>query len=106
VSETENEIRIRAELPGVSENDVEVTLTDDILTIRGEKKEERREEKENYFLSERTFGSFQRSLRLPFSADADKVKASFESGVLNVTVPKGREQARAKQIRVSPAGPK
>jgi HSP20 family protein len=104
VSETENEVRVCAELPGVSEKDVEVTLNDDVLTIRGEKKSERKEEKENYHFSERSFGAFQRAIRLPFPADADKVKASFENGVLTVTLPKGEEQDRTRRIKVQGGG--
>jgi HSP20 family protein len=100
VSETENEVRVCAELPGVSDKDVEVTLNDDVLTIRGEKKSERKEEKENYHFSERSFGSFQRSIRLPFPADAGKVKANFDNGVLTITLPKGQEQDRSRRIQV------
>jgi HSP20 family protein len=78
VSETEKEIRIQAELPGVNENDVDVSLNEDVLTIRAEKKQERKEEREGVYVSERSFGTFQRSLRLPFQVDAEKVQARFE----------------------------
>jgi HSP20 family protein len=100
VSESENEVRISAELPGVSEKDVEVTLNDDILTIRGEKRAERHEERENLYVSERSFGTFQRSMRLPFPVEPDQVKADFQNGVLTVTLPKGKAQERSRRIQI------
>ena len=100
VSETDGAVHVKAELPGVSEKDVDVMLDGDILTIKGEKKSEKEEKKENYYFSERAFGSFQRSIRLPFPAEADKVKAKFENGVLYIAIPKGKEQARVKRIAV------
>jgi HSP20 family protein len=104
VSETDKEVRICAELPGVSEKDVDVTLDNDVLTIRGEKRFEREDEKENYHVSERSFGTFQRMLRLPFSVDPGQVKANFENGVLTVTLPKGKEQQRTRRIEVQGSG--
>jgi len=101
VSETENEIRVAAELPGVKEDDIEVSLNDDVLTIRGEKKFERKDEKENFHFVERSFGTFQRSLRLPFPVNPDQVQASFEDGVLTVTLPKSAQQERTRRIQVS-----
>ena len=100
VSETENEVRIYAELPGVSEKDVDVSLSDDVLTIRGEKKFERKDDTENYHFVERSYGTFQRSLRLPYAVDPDQVQASFENGVLTVTLPKGKEQELSRRIQV------
>ncbi|MFO1056546.1 MAG: Hsp20/alpha crystallin family protein [Dongiaceae bacterium] len=100
VAETEKELRITAELPGVSEQDVEVTLEDDLLTIRGEKKHERKDEQENYHFVERSYGRFQRSLRLPFPAEPDQVQARFDNGVLTVTVPKSERQQRSRRIQV------
>jgi HSP20 family protein len=100
VSETENEVRICAELPGVSEKDVDVSLSGDVLTIRGEKKLERKDDTENYHFVERSYGTFQRSLRLPYAVDPDQVQASFENGVLAVTLPKGKEQERSRRIQV------
>ena len=104
VSETENEVRVRAELPGVSEKDVEVTLDDDLLTIRGEKRLERKDEKENFHFVERSYGTFQRSLRLPFPADPDQVQAKFENGVLTVTVPKSKQQERSRRVQIQAGG--
>jgi HSP20 family protein len=100
VSETEKEIRITAELPGVTEQDIDVSLDDDVLTIRGEKKFERTDEKETYHFVERSYGTFQRSLRLPFPVDPEQVQASFENGVLTVTVPKTGRQERSRKIQV------
>ncbi|MCA1491480.1 Hsp20/alpha crystallin family protein [Ensifer sp. NBAIM29] len=100
VSETENQVRICAELPGVREEDIDVSLNDDTLTIRGEKKFERKDDKENYHFMERSYGTFQRSLRLPYSVDPDKVEADFADGVLTVTLPKGAEQERSRKIQV------
>jgi HSP20 family protein len=102
VAEADNELRVCVDLPGVEEKDIDVTLDDDLLTIRGEKKseQERGDKKENYHLVERSYGSFQRSLRLPFHANPDEVKAAFENGVLTVTVPKSAQQSRAKRIQI------
>ncbi|ACP23383.1 heat shock protein 16 (plasmid) [Sinorhizobium fredii NGR234] len=104
VSETENEVRICAELPGVKDEDVDVSLNDDTLTIRAEKKFERKDEKENYHFMERSYGTFQRSLRLPYSVDADKIRADFADGVLTVTLPKGPEQEKRRKIQVQHGG--
>lgn len=100
VSETENEIHITAELPGVTEQDIDVSLDDDVLTIRGEKKFERTNDKENFHFVERSYGTFQRSLQLPFPVDPERVQASFENGVLTVTVPKTGQQERSRRIQV------
>ena len=100
VSETEHEIRVAAELPGVREEDIDVSLDDDILTIRGEKKFERQDEKENFHFVERSFGTFQRSVRLPFPVDPDQVQARFDNGVLTVTLPKSAQQQRTRRIQV------
>jgi HSP20 family protein len=88
VSETDKELAIEADLPGLEQKDVEITLTDDLLTIRGERKEEREERKAAYHLQERAFGTFSRSLRLPFRPDPDKVQARFAQGVLTLTIAK------------------
>jgi HSP20 family protein len=91
VSETERELHITAELPGIDPKNVEVMLADDRLTIRGETKAERDEKDRNYHLMERSQGSFSRSLRLPFAADPSQVKAEFKNGVLNITIQKPKE---------------
>ncbi len=100
VSETEHEIRVAAELPGVREEDIDVSLNDDVLTIRGEKKFERQDEKENFHFVERSFGTFQRSIRLPFPINPDQVQARFDNGVLTVTLPKSAQQERTRRIQV------
>ena len=104
VSETDKEIRITAELPGVTEQDIEVSLHDDVLTIRGEKKFERKDDKENFHFVERSYGTFQRSLRLPYAVESEQVRASFENGVLTVTVPKTERQERSRRIQVQGRG--
>lgn len=103
VSETDTELRISAELPGVAEGDVEVTLNDDVLTIRGEKKFERTDERENYHFVERSYGTFQRSLRIPYPVNPDEVRASFERGVLTVTIPKAKQEEKSRRIEVRSA---
>ncbi|MBM6581516.1 Hsp20/alpha crystallin family protein [Microvirga sp. BT689] len=104
VSETDKEIRITAELPGVSEQDIDVSLDDDVLTIRGEKKFERKNEQENFHFVERSYGTFQRSLRLPYAVASEQVQASFENGALTVTVPKTGRQERSRRIQVQERG--
>ena len=90
---------VRAELPGVNKDDVKITVENDILTIKGEKKNEK-ESKENQFTRiERSYGSFQRSFTLPSSVESGKIEASFENGILTVTVPKA-EEVKPKQIEV------
>jgi HSP20 family protein len=103
VSETENEIRVEAELPGVSEKDVQLELSDDLLTIRGEKHAEREDKNTNYHIVERSFGSFARSIRLPFSPRPDQVKAEFDHGVLKISLPKSAAQERVHRIQVQPS---
>jgi len=103
VSETADEVRICAELPGVKEEDIDVTLNDDVLTIRGDKKFERKDDKENYHFMERSYGSFQRSMRLPYSVNPDEVRADFENGVLTVSIPKSQQQQRSNKIPIKGA---
>lgn len=101
VSETDSEVTIDVELPGVDETDIDVTVADDLLTIKGEKKQEKEEKKKNYHLTERSYGSFSRSMTLPFDADPNKVKAKFKDGVLTVTIPKPPEaKAKVKKIAI------
>jgi len=88
VTETDKQIEITAELPGLEEKDVQVNLADNVLTIRGEKKAEKEEKDKTYRLVERSYGSFVRSLELPEGVNADAIKASIDKGVLKVTVPK------------------
>src|SRR5258706_2309458 len=88
VSETDKEIDIDAELPGLEDKDIDVTLSGDTLTIRGEKKSEHEEKKKNYYVSERSYGSFSRSIQLPFDADPNNISAKFDKSVLHIAIPK------------------
>jgi HSP20 family protein len=87
-AETDAAYEVTIELPGVEEKDVKVSVEDDMLSISGEKKAEREEKKKNYYMSERSYGSFRRSFTLPDNVAADKIGAKFEKGVLSVTLPK------------------
>lgn len=105
VSETDKAIEITAELPGVEEKDVDVSLSDNRLTIKGEKKSEREEKEKSYHLLERSYGAFERTIAIPFDIDSDKVEAQFEKGVLKVTLPKPPEtKARSRKIAIKSAG--
>ena len=99
VSETDNEIQVTAEMPGMDQNNVQVLLEDDRLIIRGEKKEEREDKDRNYHVRERMHGAFSRSLPLPFSPDPNQVKAEFKNGVMTITIPKPQE-VKQKQHRI------
>ena len=97
--EEKDDIVVKAELPGMCKDDIEVKLGDHTLTIRGEKKKEEEIKDENYYRSERSYGSFVRTLELPTDIHADKVKATFKNGILEVRVPK-TEAAKTKEIKV------
>ncbi len=102
VSETDKEVRVVADLPGMDEKDIDVDLNDNLLTIRGEKKHEREEKEPNYHLMERSYGMFQRVIPLPGGLDESKAKATFKKGVLTVTLPKTADSpSRRKKITVS-----
>ena len=88
LSETDKEIEITAELPGLEEKDIQLNVADNVLTIRGEKKNEREETKKDYHMVERSYGSFTRSVQLPDGVNPDNIKAVIAKGVLKVTVPK------------------
>lgn len=100
-SQTADAYRIAVELPGVGEDDIHVTVEDGVLQIKGEKKTEREEKGDTWYFSERQFGSFSRSFRLPNDADAAGVKAEMKDGVLTVTVPKKPEKKEAARIPIS-----
>lgn len=99
VSETDTEIRIRAELPGLNQDDIEINLQDNVLTLTGEKKQEQKEDQENFHRVERCYGSFTRSFTLPAVVQNDAVQATFKNGVLLVTLPKA-EEAKPKKITI------
>jgi HSP20 family protein len=102
VEETKTEINVKADIPGLGEKDLNVTLENNVLTISGEKKEERKEEAKNhhYIVSERKYGSFSRSIRLPEGINSDEITAKFKNGVLYVSIPK-TEQEKTKKISIS-----
>ena len=106
VYETEAGLEITAELPGVAQTDVDLRIEGDVLTIRGDKRNERSDK--HAHVVERSYGSFQRSLQLPFSPDPERVEANFENGVLAILVPKKGQQEKAHRIQVqgSKAGQK
>lgn len=102
IIEREGELLVRAELPGMSKEDVKVEVTDELITIEGERKAETREEKEGYFYSERSYGHFFRSIPVPEGAESEKVKASFQGGVLEVTMPMPAQPSRMpKRIEIA-----
>ncbi len=100
VSENEKRFLVKAELPGVSENDIKVVFEDGILNISAEKKEEKEETDGNYFRKEIRSGSFNRSFRVPDAVDSEKIEASFKNGVLFIEIPKVAEQVIKKEIKV------
>lgn len=91
VKETKDGLHVTAELPGVSEKDIDIALADGILTISGEKKSEAVKEDETYHITERSYGSFTRSLRLPYEPEEKKISAVFQDGVLTLTIPRSKE---------------
>jgi HSP20 family protein len=104
VVETDEGIEVTVELPGMEQQDVEVSLAGDTLTIRGEKKVERKDEKKGYYISERSYGSVFRSIPLPPGCEADKADASFRNGVLTVKIPHSDEaRSNMKRIEVKSA---
>jgi HSP20 family protein len=100
ISEDEQAFKVSAEMPGARPEDVEVIVEDDVLTVRAERTQERETNRRNYHLVERSVGVFQRSLRLPAPVDPGKVQASFDNGVLTVTIPKDGSQARSRRVQV------
>ena len=99
VSENEREVRISAEIPGMSEKDVELTVHDGVLSIRGEKKSETEDKDRGY--SERWYGRFERRIALPSGVEEDKTQASFREGVLTVTLPKSAEATSGRRIPIN-----
>jgi len=104
VTETDKAYEITAELPGMDEKNLEVKLANGVLTIKGEKQEEKEEKKKDYYLRERSYGSFERNFQVPEGVDADKIEAGFKKGVLTLTLPKSAEAQKAeKKIAVKAA---
>ena len=102
VSETAEAVTVKAEVPGMEAQDIDISLSGDVLTIKGEKKSEREEKKENYHLVERSYGSFSRSLKLPVAVEADKIEANYKQGVLTISCPK-KPEAKPKAIEIKSA---
>lgn len=104
VAETDKAYEITAELPGMDEKNVDVSVVNGRLTIKGEKREEKEEKNKGYHVQERSFGSFERRFRVPEGVDADKIEAAFKKGVLTVILPKTAEAQRAaKKIAIKAA---
>lgn len=100
ISETENELVVKADLPDVNEKDIDVRVENNMLTIRGERKLEEKTEKESYLRVERTYGTFSRSFRLPNTVNNEAILAGYKNGVLTVTLPK-RAESKPKQVKVN-----
>jgi len=100
IYETENELVVKADLPDVSEKDLDVRVENNMLSIRGERKFEKKVEEENYLRVERTYGAFSRSFSLPNTISTEAIKADYKNGVLTVTLPK-RAESKPKQVKVN-----
>ncbi len=105
IYESEKEIVLKADLPGVNLDDVDIRVENNTLTVQGERKFEKAVNGDNYNRVERTYGAFARTFTLPNTVNAEKIEAAYDNGVLNITLPK-REEARPKQIKVTVTQPK
>lgn len=99
--QTDNDVIIKASIPGLKPEEVDISITGDVLTIKGEHKEEKETKDQDYFIKERRYGSFSRSLNIPVSVKTDKAEAVFDNGVLTLTLPKA-EEVKPKQIKIKP----
>lgn len=99
MSETDKELIVKGEVPGMDKKDINITVSDGMLTIRGEKKHEKKEENEHYHRVERRYGAFSRTIRLPHEVEADKVDATYKEGVLSIRLPKS-EAVEPKKIEI------
>ncbi len=95
MSETDKEILVKVELPGMTEKDVDISINRDVLTISGEKKQEKEHSEKGWYRMERQYGSFSRSIPLPYEIESDKVEAIYKNGVLSIKLPKSAVQQRA-----------
>jgi len=101
VSEDDKEVRVSAELPGMDEKDIDVTVTDSMLTIRGEKKQEEEEKDKGFYRRESSYGTFQRMIDLPAGVDENKAQAEFKKGILRITLPKTVEaQSKSRKVKI------
>ncbi|MBW3660613.1 MAG: Hsp20/alpha crystallin family protein [Gemmatimonadetes bacterium] len=103
VSETPEHLSLRLEVPGLSRDQIKISVEDNMLTVRGEKKQETTREDETFYRTERSYGSFERSFSLPTHFDKDAIHASLEDGVLTIRVPR-REEAKAREISIEGSG--
>jgi HSP20 family protein len=99
VFESDDDVTVRASIPGVNPDDIDISVTGDVLTIKGETSEEREEKQGNYHLRERRYGAFQRSVNLPAPVNTDRAEAEFKNGVLTLTLPKV-EEVKPKSIKI------
>ncbi len=99
ISEDKEAITVKAEIPGMDPKDIDISLSGDMLVIKGEKKQERDKKDENYHRIETRYGAFSRALRLPVPVNADKIEATYEKGILKVVLPK-KEEVKPKQIEI------
>jgi len=100
IYETDNEVVVRADLPGVDQRDLDIRLENNVLTIKGERKMEQEAKEDNYHRIESAYGTFVRSFTLPAIVEEDKIKAEYKNGVLKIVLPK-KEQAKPRQIKVA-----
>jgi HSP20 family protein len=98
-SETKSDLVVKAELPGIDPKDIDISINEGVLTIKGEKRQEKEEKEEGYHLVERSYGSFTRSIRLPGEVQNDKINASYKNGVLKINLPKS-EEAKKREIKI------
>ena len=102
IKETKKEVVVSAELPGLETKDLDISITDDVLTLRGEKRQESKREEENYFHMECSYGAFNRSIPLPAEVESDNVKSEFKNGILKIALTKKPEEKRkAKKIEIN-----
>ena len=99
ISEDKNDVLVKAELPGMKKEDLEINVEERLLTIRGEKKKEEERKGEGYFYSERSYGAFERCIEIPRDVQSDKAHATFKDGVLEVRLPK-TEEAKRKEVKI------
>ncbi|MGD9935426.1 MAG: Hsp20/alpha crystallin family protein [Dehalococcoidia bacterium] len=103
IVENGDELVVKAHVPGIDPKDVDISIEDDVLTIKGETRSEEEKKDDNYLRRELRYGSFQRSLRLPPTVDVEKASAKFENGELKLTLPK-RPESKARSIKITPQG--
>lgn len=99
ISETNEQVKVKADLPGMSEKDIEVTLENNVLTMKGKREEEKETKEENFYSKERVCGAFSRQITLPKKINPDSVKAKFRNGVLEITMDKAQEE-KSKQVEI------